>query len=315
MKWSLPVTALSALLSASLGAAPPPEAGSDDGDATDAEIIVRGDRPLERREISKGLFELTRRPGLQEVLPRFHTPLCVSVVGLGKSYDGQIAERIRRNAEAFGLDVDKGRCSPNAVVLIAGDPAEAFQTVRDKRPELLGAPLWREVTIRVLEHELEIKKPAVSWSHSMPVSHDDVSNFNPFGFAEIRVWAPNRATATHYRARQSAVVLFDYSQLNGVHIDQLADFATLHLLGSPQRSVSAEDAPVPTILTLFDEGPASAPKGLTRFDRAYLCGLYKMPRNYYATALNRDVFLAYENSCNAPQAKPVAAAASDKKRR
>ncbi|MGY6552175.1 MAG: hypothetical protein ACXIT4_09825 [Erythrobacter sp.] len=267
MKPWLVATAVFALVSGSLAAAAPKITIPDDPDAIDAEIVVQGERPLERREISRSIHDLTRRD-----TNVFEIPLCVLAIGLGEPKDKMIAQRIRSNAEAIGLDIAKPGCRPNAIVLVTGEPEKIYAELRRERLGLFGVPRFRSVHKNVLQYELAGGEPAVSWNSSLFVSHDGVTDFNPGGLTVTHL-GPS-SISTPYLVRQNAVIMFDYFQLDGVHVQQLADYATLHLLGSPQRSVTLADAKVPTLLTLFAQPPQQAAQGLTVFDRAYLCGLY-----------------------------------------
>jgi hypothetical protein len=89
-------------------------------------------------------------------------------------------------------------------------------------------------------------------------------------------WNTGQMPSVGAAARGMAVVLIDAKRINGVRVHQLADFATVHLLGSPRAATNASEAGVPTILSLFDDDPKRAPQRLTTFDRAYLCGLHRI---------------------------------------
>ncbi len=316
MKVLLSALALGASVCSAAPAAAQTVTIPDDPAAIDFDIVVRGERPLDRKEISDALNTLTKRYGTLQPLPRFARPLCVSVNGLGERNDRMIEQLIRANARILGLKLATPKCSPNAVVIVTDRPNEMYSALRKKRPELIG---WRQspsiihdVSARTIRSELAANKPAVWWSDSIVVSADGASNLGPAGAQFIEVWQASRAAVRVSTQRRMAVVMFDYKQLDGVHIHQLADYATMHLFGSPQRSINAEDANVPTILTLFQQGPKAAPQQLTAFDRAYLCGLYDVPGiaspDVLASRLNQNVRQAYDSHCI--KARPEAVLAS-----
>jgi hypothetical protein len=67
---------------------------------------------------------------------------------------------------------------------------------------------------------------------------------------------------------------------------QIADYASLRLL-APTGEVDVAEAEAPrTIMTLF-AAPASTPAAMTRFDRAYLAALYRMPPGSFASEVLR----------------------------
>ena len=74
--------------------------------------------------------------------------------------------------------------------------------------------------------------------------------------------------------------------IDGLSPVQLADYASLRLLApTGEVEVAGADAPR-TIMTLF-AAPDSAPATMTRFDRAYLAALYRMPRGSFSKEVLR----------------------------
>jgi len=69
-----------------------------------------------------------------------------------------------------------------------------------------------------------------------------------------------------------SIIIVDVDRLAGASLVQLADY--LALVALAQIDAEADTAPYPTILNLFAD-PASAPAGLTEWDRSYLTALYE----------------------------------------
>lgn len=69
----------------------------------------------------------------------------------------------------------------------------------------------------------------------------------------------------------SSVVLIDTKATESLSLQQLADYASMRLLADT-RSDSVNDPA--TILSLFNVPRGTGPRGLTRFDRAYLRACY-----------------------------------------
>ncbi len=72
-------------------------------------------------------------------------------------------------------------------------------------------------------------------------------------------------------------VIVDASQLKGVMLGQLADYAALVGLTEIRPVDSLADAP--TILQLFNGTPQDAPAGVTEWDRAFLKSLYTVSQH------------------------------------
>jgi hypothetical protein len=288
MRWSVMALGAAALLPVTAASAQ--EASAADKDEADriAEIIVEGERRLERKEISKAVDHLTRRTGLFAGIARFETPLCVLVIGLGEPFDEKIAARIRENVQGI-VPLDKrANCRPNAITIITADPEEMFSAIYHKRQFLIGAPAAREYSINTVKRQLREGEPAISWSVFGNVwtgANGALLAGQPAG-GGFWGWQSAQMPASGGNMRASAVVLLNAKKLNGIHVNQLADFATVHLLGSPRTATNPSEAGVPTILSLFEDGPERAPQRLTTFDRAYLCGLYRIKQRGSNLAVN-----------------------------
>jgi len=82
----------------------------------------------------------------------------------------------------------------------------------------------------------------------------------------------------------------DKAAVAGLTPIQIADYASLRLL-APTGEVDVAEAGAPrTIMTLF-VSPQTAPQALTRFDRAYLKALYRMPAGSFASEVLRAAVL------------------------
>jgi hypothetical protein len=89
----------------------------------------------------------------------------------------------------------------------------------------------------------------------------------------------------------AALVVIDKAAVAGLSPVQIADYASLRLL-APTGEVDIAEAgsAPPTIMTLF-AAPASAPQQMTRFDRAYLSALYRMPPGAFSREVLRAAVL------------------------
>ena len=290
----------------------PVAAAAQDASAANAErgpddaIIVEGERPLSRAEITKAVASLTRRIGLFDPVSRFTVPVCVDVMGLGDKIDRKIAERIRSNVAAVGLAIGDSKCTPNAIMIISDQPQAIYAEIQQSRPALVGVGIspfragfddLREYSKTQLEALVAAGAPAVSWSTYRP------NNQFPVGIQALATggafwgWNSSPSFARAGRSRGSAVLLLDKRKIAGVRLNQLADFATVHLLGSPRMDRESDAGNVPTILTLFDQDPRKAPQRLTTFDRAYLCGIYRLREGSLGTRMVQNMIDVYDSEC------------------
>lgn len=299
--------AAATLMSASAAFAQDTAAPDKDKDEAEriAEIIVEGERPLSRAEITQAVAMLTRRTGLFDPVPRFTNPVCVLVTGMGEAIDNMIADRIRANITATGLPLGDNKCRPNAITIITDDPQAMYSEIRDTRPGLIGVGITplrigfddlREYSKTELESQLKSGAPAVSWS-TYGTDLQNQGMLQDLGAGAFWGWNSRPSFARGGRPRGNSVVLFDRKQINGVRLHQLADFATVHLLGSPRLNPGKAASDVPTILTLFDQGPSKAPQRLTVFDRAYLCGIYRLREGSLGTRIVQNMLDVYDSEC------------------
>lgn len=279
----------------------------EEEEALRRQIIVEGERRLSPQEIGKAVDHLTRRSGMFDPVARFQTPLCVMVVGLSEPLDQKVAARIRENVLAVGLRLDnKANCRANAIALITNDPQATFETLRNKRPWLIGWPELREYSLSSLKAQLAARAPVVSWSTFDVWLPDNgallAGQPQAGGFWG---WNSGQMPALGGRSRGTAIALVDANHLDGIRVHQLADFLTIHLLASPRVATNASEAGVPTILSLFDGDPVRAPQRLSTFDRAYLCGLHRIRARGTNTTVNlaintrmkQNILDVYDSEC------------------
>jgi hypothetical protein len=247
------------------------------GAETESDIVVTGERPP-HREVTRQAREITQPTGIRYApLPRFEGDrLCPGVLGLKGDHAALVIDRIRWNAERFGLWMteDDGTCTPNFVVAFVDDGQATLERIADER-------YW--LFINMPRHErlalLAEDGPARVWTTTqartrdgtpLPLKPDgrQVSAMSSGGVA--RAVLPVREDIT------GVLILFDRGEVRDKTLVQLADYATMRGLA---RTRPVDDAredgnqAMDTILALFDDDSAP-PAELTAFDRAYLGALY-----------------------------------------
>jgi len=269
-------------------------------------IEVQGDRALSRDEILHGQRALYEAGLAYRTAPRFHDPVCVAVVGLAERQNDIVAERIRANIREAGAELADARCKPNALVAANRRPKTVIDALRRRDPQLFNRASDTEI-----RRQLDAGSPVIAWGETILRANDGLifgersaSSSNPVFVVPVFFGAvPSRHRAPLYQAKVNALVFFDLDRLEDVHVNQLADYATLHLLGDPRDQADHAGAGVPSILSLFADGPTKAPPAMTSLDRAYLRGLYALRSNDWGWRLAASVLSAYrEPAAPAPAA-------------
>jgi hypothetical protein len=195
-------------------------------------------------------------------LTNLSTPLCLLVAAEDQDFAAKVAKRVIANAREAGVRTKRGKCRTNAVIAFAQDAHGQLLKVREKSGRVYGS-LYASQLDRLLQSEKE------GFAFLL---HD----FQPIDMAAgLMSTSPARAEVA------GALVVIDAASVEGLSVEQLADYATLRLLAptSDLRTLpaTAEAQATPTILTLLRDREA-APTEMTRFDRAYLESLYSLGR-------------------------------------
>lgn len=266
--------------------------------AEETAIEVQGDRALNRDEILNGQRQLYTQDLPYRTAGRFYDPVCVAVVGLAGNQNEMVADRIRANMRDAGVALADAGCKPNALVAANRKPKAVIDALKVRDPQLFNRD--SEAAIR---RQIAAGQPAISWGETIFRANDGMlfgerstAGSNP-AFSLPVFWGalPSRQRAPLYQTKVNAIVFFDLDRLKDVHVKQMADYATLHLLGDPRDPANYAASGVPTILSLFAHGPQKAPLEMTSIDRAYLRGLYRMRSTDWAWKLPASVLASYEN--------------------
>ena len=250
---------------------PPPPAESDS--TPNSTIVVTGEQPT-HEEVTRQAREITQSTAIRHApLPRFEGDrLCPGVIGLKIDFASLVVDRLRTNAERFGLWMteDDGTCQPNFIVAFVDDGQDVLQHIND-RWYWLFTDMPRHERIELLADD----GPVHVWTtmrtrtaDGMPVPTD------PYG-RQVRAMSSGGVARTSIPVREDIVgvlVLFDRDDVRGMTLAQLADYATMRGLART-RPLDGDGQALDTILALFDSG-ATPPAELTAFDSAYLGAVY-----------------------------------------
>lgn len=271
-------------------------------------IIVQGERELDTKELRDAIRDVAMRGRhAKQPLPRYQMPLCPRALGLPERMAAHVVARIRSNTIEAGYQVDEDTegCTANALLIVVDDQETLIKRMRKTNPALFSARISREIKAAQRRGD-----GAITWSsYAMQGPNGRLgaasgtvrSNILETSFAnaggapgELRLSTPSSFAVQYSLEKMATIMVIDVDRLDGVHLDQLADFATMRILGQPQPTIDIEQDGAVSILNLFDVGPEAAPLAMTALDRAYLKGLYAMRPNEPANRLERFVRLAYE---------------------
>lgn len=216
----------------------------------------------------------------EDPLARFEDPLCPGVIGLQLDYAVAMVARIRDNAARLGVrTADEDGCEPNMIVAFLNNGQDYLQRLDQERS-------WMFESLDRSEKRALLTRtgPARAWITTETRTRDglqvgrrenlvDVPQAGMWS-AHSMIYVPTRVDIT------AAMVLIDRSSIEGLSVNQMVDYATLHGLAD---FVPESAAGIASIQRLFDNTDA-APEGLTEFDLAYLERLYSSIPNLPAYA-------------------------------
>lgn len=279
----LPVAA--ALLGAGAAAAQAPPSGENE-----QEITVTG----RNERLTTTLKSVLSETGFGQI-GRYEDPVCPGVTGLPENHAAVVVGLIRSNAEQAGLRLKEEGCRPNAVAIFTADPAALVKGLKTRDRSMFG-----EMSDAEIDALAATAGPVISWrgvetrSHdgSMPNRADSVNGETVAGRGPL-VIRNAMATRNAENVRQDirmSIAAIEAPAIRGKTLQQLADFATLHLFLDLDAQ-AARAAGRSSILSLFDTGPGAAPAALTAFDKGMLKGLYGDTKNNVSSSQRRGAIV------------------------
>ncbi len=248
---------------------------------SDDEIVVVGKTEA---DAVKDLAEtITRRSRVDKPISRFQDPVCLKVSGMPEERAALVEDRIEANARQVGAKLAEPDCKINTLVAFVNDAPGLFERLREDEPWLFNDMMRHEFD-RVAKEDSGVR----AWHTQM--MRDSAGREIPYEVVLIngrhiempvlRVYKASRLQIPISMELTGSVVLIDLAHVSGKTFRQLADYASMRILGmTGSERVEGSDTRIPTIMTLFDEGE-TAPAGWTEFDQAYLTALYDT--QYYA---------------------------------
>ncbi len=237
-------------------------------------------------------------------LARWHSDLCVGVIGVPVDQGQFIADRISLQALDLGLNIGAPGCDPNLIVVISdeletllprlvAEHEDVFTAATSQQVETGGKvtlrafldsdrPVrWWQVIERATADGFPLdghayRAPATNTFGGSSLSTAAESTFAVRNAPTVEAARASRFESNIRRQMSRIIVVVDAEQTAGLGIGAISDYVALVSLAqiSPEADVSGYSS----ILNLFDargDGPAA----LTDWDKAFLSGLYRARPN------------------------------------
>jgi hypothetical protein len=258
-------------------------------EAEPPQIVVEGEKLQTEAALTDLARDLAGNPRPRRPLARFEQPLCLMVAAGDAELARDVATRIIDNARIAKVPVRKSGCKPNALLTFSDD---AHAQLRDIRKS--GRRLFAGISAREIDTAMGARDPVYVFQASKQTAASGeviISSPEAGGSGGIpgptnQIWSAGRLKREIREDMLAVLVVVDNGAIAGLSPVQIADYASLRLL-APTGEVDVAEADAPrTIMTLF-VAPTDAPAAMTRFDRAYLKALYRMPAGAFASEVLR----------------------------
>lgn len=268
----------------------PAPAPNDDGITN--EIIVEG---YTEKEVRQFLWRALSDTG--NVLAKRKDPVCIGI----DNAPGDLATPLRARIEANlqSLDIPRGEpgCKVNAVIVFDRDAHRFVNWLADQNTGLAYASLYLPERKRLIKPV----RPAYNWhvvrtgekerplGTGQSLTQQGASGGRGFQSAGFGPGGRFLADATPVETMKTFSVV-DYNAIDGVTIEQLGDYLTMHMLVE-LRPGASESVPTDSILTLFTESGSNsaAPSEMSALDRTILAQIYGASDTYRVGAVRNSI--------------------------
>ena len=275
LAWRFGVAAALAFTGGVAAAAAPPDA-----------IVVQGER--QRAQIDSFVDQLRPTFGSYQ-LGKFLQPVCPEVAGLDGAQNLDVADRMRRVAEAAEIEVGPSGCTTNVLLLVVKDKPGAMKALARTRPDLVagvsptefrqmtlaptGAAAWQVVDLIGTDG---MHLSATGMKTGKQVEQEAHRSVQTVG-------SPSRVRELSVPQFLASVVIVESDVARDVTTTQLADYALMRALTGSRET---DAAPKQSILNLVnaDRTGTPAPLSATWWDVAFLKSLYATTNAVEASA-------------------------------
>ena len=264
----------------------------------DQEVVITSDMRDEAARARRFVNQISEPLARDVPLARFSDPGCVGSTGIPKAAAQAVVDRISEVAASVRLRVAEPGRAPNLIVAFVEDSRAAV-----RRLARVGSGAINTQSLADIGRIVDEPGRARAWIEAETRSRDgDRPSYAPNDPTMLRISTSSRLFSPVRRDVVSATVLIDRDAVAGRDLTQVADYAAMRgLTGARLRGRGEADS----ILTLFTpDGDARAPRGLTRFDRGYLQGLYAGQGNVLPLMKKQHIAWHMASVADEPRAQP-----------
>lgn len=266
---------------------------------TNETIVVTGESLSSADAIREGVDRVSPASDPTDPMGRFIDPICLSFAGLNDEQEANFRTIIEFRGENAGARFAAKGCRTNALVVIVDDLKAFVADIRKKQPRLMSVADYRR-----FESAMKRNDPVFAWNaqevrtalgRAAPHSASIPGLTLPMS---VSTKVNTDARARRVGLEQSAalvnsVIIFDATQIDGLTLLQLADYAAMRLLAPSRIAADWQTGGPASILKLFSTNKVHAQNAMTAFDQSYLLALYDLPLNASPTGLKAAVVKAY----------------------
>jgi len=236
------------------------------------DVVVEG-RQLEA--LVRSFVNDVSQPANNRGLARWNRPICVGAVNLRNDVGQYVVDRISDLARELEVEAGEPGCRPNILIVAAVDGAALATALVEDRPRNFDLRHnGTDAGTRAFRNFRTGDQPVRWWQISMPINSDNGERAVRLPGDDqpprIRVFSASRLRTQIRDDMVRSIIIVDVDRLGGASLVQLADY--LALVALAQVDAESDTSDYPTILNLFED-PATAPEGLTDWDRSYLTAL------------------------------------------
>ena len=253
---------------------------------TSDEVVVTAIRPAQMRSFVRQLAE----PGKQDQLSRWDRRVCAGVVGVQTRAAQALIDQVTLRALSIGLQAGQPGCRANVLIIVTPNAATFTPAFVDQNKQFFsnsegnGNALGRDAAAAFANSGQPIRWWHVSQTvtdHGQVLGQSDATLGGDGDFSNAQVARVTNAGRLRAGTRQEfnrVIVIVDSTATAGKPFGAVADYIAMVSLA--QTRADADRTGMDTILSLFDAAQAreTTPTGWTRWDQAYVEGLYGAPR-------------------------------------
>lgn len=271
-------------------------AWAQDSNQDDPGIVVEGQRD-QRKKINAFVGAMVSGR-MRDQVAQFRDDACPAAMGLTDALDAAITKRLRQVAFTAKVPLGKPDCRPNVIVIFAPDKREMVLGLHREHYQLFGERGSMEV-----RQIAATPGPAVAWhvtgrlnADGTQMTRDDegVTWSSTAGIGASRLRSPTMPV------HAGAVLVIEQKAVEGLSVNQVADYAAMRLFGNADPKRLPPDAD--TILSVFEDAKdADRPiaLSLTQWDLGFLKGLYASDSALYAPGTRSNIASTIERDLKA----------------